>query len=87
MPCGNLLDIHRRRQRHFGPKAGPRVRRVRLVMLAPGPRHPRRSQAEIPLIGLSDFGRPALSLGQGKSVNTTPGPVGGCPTGHEYHIG
>src|SRR3954451_10137296 len=36
------------------------VRRVRLVMLAPDPRHPRRSQAEIPLIGLSEFGRPPL---------------------------
>jgi hypothetical protein len=36
------------------------VRRVRLVILAPDPRHPRRSQAEIPLIGLSEFGRPPL---------------------------
>jgi hypothetical protein len=29
-------------------------------MLAPDPRHPRRSQAEIPLIGLSEFARPSL---------------------------
>jgi hypothetical protein len=29
-------------------------------MLAPDPRHPRRSQAEIPLIGLSELGRPPL---------------------------
>jgi hypothetical protein len=31
-----------------------------LLILAPDPRHPRRSQAEIPLIGLSEFGRPPL---------------------------
>src|ERR1700712_3108486 len=37
------------------------VRRVRLVMLAPDPRHPRRSQADFPLIGLSEFGRPSLT--------------------------
>jgi hypothetical protein len=29
-------------------------------MVAPDPRHPRRSQAEFPLIDLSDFGRPPL---------------------------
>jgi transposase len=29
-------------------------------MLAPDPRHPRRSQADVPLIRLSEFGRPAL---------------------------
>jgi hypothetical protein len=29
-------------------------------MLAPDPRHPRRSQADFPLIGLSEFGRPSL---------------------------
>jgi hypothetical protein len=34
-----------------------------LVMRAPDPRHSRRSQAEIPLIGLSEFGRPPLSTG------------------------
>src|SRR3954452_21672450 len=42
-------------------KPGAWVRRVRLLMLAPDPRHPRRSQAEVPLIGLSEFGRPALT--------------------------
>src|SRR3984957_10799577 len=41
-------------------KDGAWVRRVRLVMLAPDPRHPRRSQADFPLIGLSEFGRPSL---------------------------
>jgi len=29
-------------------------------MVAPDPRHPRRSQAEFPLIDLSEFGRPPL---------------------------
>src|SRR6185437_9607613 len=43
-------------------KAGAWVRRVRFLMLAPDPRHPRRSQAENPLIGLSDFGRPPLIM-------------------------
>jgi hypothetical protein len=36
------------------------VRRARLVMVAPDPRHPRRSQAEILLIDLSEFGQPPL---------------------------
>src|ERR1700722_14586699 len=43
-------------------KDGAWVRRVRLVMLAPDPRHPRRSQADFPLIGLSEFGRPSLPI-------------------------
>ncbi len=34
--------------------------RARLVILAPDPRHPRRSQADFPLIGLSEFPRPLL---------------------------
>src|SRR5215212_5470156 len=42
-------------------KAAAWVRRVRLVMFAPDPRQLRRSQAEIPLIGLSEFGRPPLN--------------------------
>jgi hypothetical protein len=42
-------------------KAGACVRRARLVMVAPDLRHPRRSQAEIPLIDLSEFGQPPLS--------------------------
>ena len=33
---------------------------VRFVILAPDPRHPRRFQAENPLIGLSDFAEPPL---------------------------
>src|SRR3954454_3860661 len=40
--------------------AGAWVRRARLVMVAPDPRHTRRSQAETPLIDLSEFGQPAL---------------------------
>jgi hypothetical protein len=31
-------------------------------MFAPDPRHPRRSQADLPLIGLSEFGRPPLNM-------------------------
>jgi len=31
-------------------------------MVAPDLRHPRRSQAEIPLIDLSEFGQPPLTL-------------------------
>jgi hypothetical protein len=42
--------------------AGEWVRRVRLVMVAPDTRHPRRFQAEIPLIELSKFGQPPLTL-------------------------
>jgi len=41
-------------------KAGLCVRRVRFVIFSPDPRHHRRSQAEIPLIGLSEFGQPPL---------------------------
>src|SRR5580693_4522044 len=41
--------------------AGAWVRRARLVMVAPDLRHARRSQAEIPLINLSEFGQPPLS--------------------------
>jgi hypothetical protein len=33
-------------------------------MLAPDPRHTRRSQAETPLIDLSEFGQPPLSAGK-----------------------
>src|SRR3954471_21307431 len=40
--------------------AGAWVRRARLVMVAPDPRHTRRSQAETPLIDLSEFGQPPL---------------------------
>jgi hypothetical protein len=43
-------------------KDGAWVRRVRFVMPAPDPRHLCRSQAEIPLIGLSEFGQPSLLL-------------------------
>jgi hypothetical protein len=31
-------------------------------MVAPDLRHPRRSQAEIPLIDLSEFGQPPLTI-------------------------
>src|SRR5271166_1418408 len=48
----------------FALKAGAWVRRDRFVMVVPDPRHPRRSQAEIPLIGLSGFGRPPLTLAE-----------------------
>jgi hypothetical protein len=35
-------------------------------MMAPDPRHPRRSQAETPLIDLSEFGQPPLRLSTAK---------------------
>src|SRR5690349_1464319 len=44
----------------FALKAGLCVRRVRFVMLAPDPRHLRRSQADSPLIALFEFGQPPL---------------------------
>src|SRR3954453_19694252 len=46
----------------FALKAGPWVRRARFAIIAPDRRHSRRSQAEIPLIGLSEFARPPLWL-------------------------
>src|SRR5690349_22839543 len=42
----------------FALKAGACVRRTRLVIVAPDQRHSRRSQAELPLIDLSEFGQP-----------------------------
>jgi hypothetical protein len=57
---------------------GACVRRVRFVMFAPDPRHPRRSQAEIPLIGLSEFGRPPLYIRPPKIAL-------GYPTRHLTH--
>jgi hypothetical protein len=45
----------------FALKAGLWVRRARFVIITPDTRHFRRSQAEIPLIGLSEFARPPLS--------------------------
>jgi hypothetical protein len=50
-------------------KAGACVRRTRLVMVAPDLRHPCRSQAEIPLIDLSEFGQPPLTLADGSLGN------------------
>jgi hypothetical protein len=44
-------------------RAGACVPRAPLVMVAPDPRHPRRSQADLPLIDLSEFGRPPLRGG------------------------
>jgi hypothetical protein len=41
-------------------KAGLWVRRTRLAIVAPDPRHSRRSQADFPLIGPSEFGQPPL---------------------------
>jgi hypothetical protein len=45
----------------FALKAGLCVRRARLAIVAPDPRHSRRSQADFPLIGLSEFARPPLN--------------------------
>jgi methyl-accepting chemotaxis protein len=47
-------------------------------MLAPDPRHPRRSQAEIPLIGLSEFGRPPLSIQGFRATITTISEIAGA---------
>jgi AcrB/AcrD/AcrF family protein len=44
-------------------KAGLCVRRARLAIVAPDQRHSRRSQADFPLIGLSEFGQPPLYPG------------------------
>jgi REP element-mobilizing transposase RayT len=50
--------------------AGAWVRRDRLVIVSPVPRHTRRSQAETPLIELSEFGRPPLFWARGYFVST-----------------
>jgi hypothetical protein len=42
----------------FALKAGAWVRRNRLVIVIPDPPHPRRCQAQSPLIDLSEFGQP-----------------------------
>src|SRR5271170_7958515 len=47
----------------FALKAGLWVRRARLAIVAPDPQHSRRSQADFPLIGLSEFARPPLMAG------------------------
>src|ERR1700712_4977590 len=44
----------------FALKAGLCIRRARLAIVAPDLRHSRRSQADFPLIGLSEFGQPPL---------------------------
>src|ERR1700710_1084965 len=63
-------------------KDGAWPRRVRLVMFAPDPRHPRRSQAGFPLIGLSEFGRPPLCRARPRSRRRfVPGPPVPTATG------
>src|SRR3954454_8490043 len=44
----------------FALKAGWCVRRARLAIVTPDMRHSRRSQADFPLIGLSEFAQPPL---------------------------
>jgi hypothetical protein len=46
----------------FALKAGLWVRRARFAILSPDPRHLRRSQADFPLVGLSEFPRPPLCM-------------------------
>src|SRR5689334_12925228 len=48
----------------FALKAGLCVRRARLAIVTPDMRHSRRSQADFPLIGLSEFAQPPLSSDQ-----------------------
>src|SRR4051812_1740321 len=73
----------------FALKAGLCVRRARLAIVTPDMRHSRRSQADFPLIGLSEFAQPPLSWVEGKSrrspQNTASGswaafrlPIGKC---------
>jgi hypothetical protein len=57
----------------FALKAGTWVRRVRLAIVAPDPRHPRRFQADFPLIDLSEFGRPPL-IATATTQNTAAAP-------------
>src|SRR5580700_5135005 len=54
-------------QSHLALKAGEWFRRGRLLMVSPVHGNYRRCQAEIPLIVLSRFLRPALGLGTLKS--------------------
>jgi hypothetical protein len=49
----------------FALKAAAWVRRTRLVIVTPDPRHPRCFQADFPLIELSEFGRPPLHRPEG----------------------
>jgi hypothetical protein len=58
--CCCLGQSWRRVSATFALKAGPCVRRVRFVILAPDPRRLRRCQAGNPLIGLSEFPEPSL---------------------------
>src|SRR4051812_35742228 len=46
----------------FALKAGLCARRARLAIVSPDMRHSRRSQADFPLIGLSEFAQPPLSV-------------------------
>src|SRR5208337_2694487 len=55
----------------FALKAGLCVRRTRLAIVAPGMRHSRRSQADFPLIDLSEFARPPLCCADPKTVWTS----------------
>src|SRR3954453_13035280 len=59
-------------------KAGACFRRTRLVMVAPDLRHPRRSQAEIPLIDLSAFRQPPLAASDPRP-DTTISAARRCP--------
>jgi hypothetical protein len=64
----------------FALKAGLWVRRARLAIVAPDLRHSRRSQAETPLIDLSEFGQPPLPSTSNPlpstANGTTPSPQG-----------
>jgi len=58
-------------------------------MFAPDPRHHRRFQAGLPLIGLSEFGQPSLMVLDGRnSPHDRGGPATGvpafCNTAHQW---
>jgi hypothetical protein len=55
-------------------KAGLWVRRARLAIVAPDMRHSRRSQADLPLIDLSEFGQPPLSASVAMATSYRPAP-------------
>jgi hypothetical protein len=53
--------------------AGLWLRRARLDIIAPDLRHPRRAQAEIPLIDLSEFAQPPLAITMKSKASVRPG--------------
>jgi hypothetical protein len=71
----------------FALNAGVWFRRGRLVMGSPDPRQSRRRQAEYPLIELSKFPKPALTVsGQRGAVEAIVDPFGAAADEAGHHI-